>query len=73
MYKVVSSFRDAKDNNRLYAVGDEYPATNIKLSKSRIEELANGKTVSAGFSSRKCLTVRKTLAIRQRPILASKQ
>ncbi len=31
MYKVVSSFRDAKDNNRLYAVGDEYPATNIKL------------------------------------------
>ena len=43
MYKVVSSFRDAKDNNRFYAVGDEYPATNIKLSKSRIEELANGK------------------------------
>lgn len=43
MYKVVSSFRDAKDNNRFYAVGDEYPATNTKPSKSRIEELANGK------------------------------
>lgn len=44
MYKVVSNFRDAKDNNRLYEIGDEYPAADApKPTKTRILELAKGK------------------------------
>ena len=43
MYKVVSDFRDAKNDNHLYRVGDEYPVAGYKPSKSRIEELAKGK------------------------------
>lgn len=43
MYKVVSDFRDAKNDNHLYRVGDEYPVAGCKTSKSRIEELAKGK------------------------------
>ena len=44
MFKVVSNFRDAKNNNHLYQVGDEYPvAGGNKPSKARLEELAKGK------------------------------
>ena len=44
MYKVVSNFRDAKDNNRLYEIGDESPAVDApKPTKTRILELAKGK------------------------------
>ena len=43
MYKVVSDFRDAKNDNHLYRVGDEYPVAGYKPSKARIEELAKGK------------------------------
>ena len=43
MYKVVSDFRDAKNDNHLYRVGDEYPVAGYKPSKSRIDELAKGK------------------------------
>lgn len=44
MYKVVSNFRDAKDNNRLYEIGDEYPAADApKPTKTRILALAKGK------------------------------
>lgn len=44
MFKVVNDFRDAKDNNRLYKVGEEYPAEGVaKPTKARIVELAKGK------------------------------
>ena len=43
MYKVVRSFFDSTDNNRLYAVGDVYPADGVKNTKKRIDELVNGK------------------------------
>lgn len=44
MYKVVTDFRDLKDNDRLYVVGDEYPAVDApKPTKARIKELAEGK------------------------------
>lgn len=44
MYRVVSSFRDSKDDYRSYKVGDEYPAEGAaKPTKARIAELAKGK------------------------------
>ena len=43
MFKVVSDFRDAKNNNHLYKVGDEYQVAGYKPSKARVEELAKGK------------------------------
>lgn len=44
MYKVVSNFRDSKDDYRSYKVGDEYPAEGaVKPTKARIAELAKGK------------------------------
>lgn len=43
MFKVVSDFCDAKNNNHLYKVGDEYPVAGYKPSKARVEELAKGK------------------------------
>lgn len=39
-YKVINSFRDAEDKNRLYKEGDEYPIGDSKPSKKRIEELS---------------------------------
>ena len=40
MYKVISDFRDSKDNNRLYKVGEEYPAVDApKPAKARIKVL----------------------------------
>lgn len=38
-YKVINVFKDTKDNNTVYAVGEEYPKTDHKPSKKRIEEL----------------------------------
>lgn len=44
MFEVVRAFRDAKNDNHFYKVGDEYPVAGAsKLSKARIEELAKGK------------------------------
>lgn len=44
MYKVISNFRDSKDNNRLYKIGEEYPAVDApKPSKARINELVKGE------------------------------
>lgn len=42
MYKVVRAFFDSTDNNRLYGVGDVYPAEGAKATKKRIDELVNG-------------------------------
>jgi hypothetical protein len=42
MYKVIRAFFDLTDKNRLYKVGDTYPAEGAKANKKRIEELATG-------------------------------
>lgn len=42
MYKVVRAFLDSIDTNRLYNVGDTYPADGVKVNKKRFDELANG-------------------------------
>ena len=41
-YIVIKSFRDLTDNDRLYKVGDQYPAKGEKPTKARIRELLNG-------------------------------
>lgn len=43
MYRVVSAFRDLKNREHLYEVGDEYPVEGYKPTKARIKELAEGK------------------------------
>lgn len=40
MYKVINAFRDLKDKETLYSIGDEYPKTSHKPTKKRIEELS---------------------------------
>lgn len=42
MYEVVKAFRDAKNDNHYYAVGDTYPVSGYKPTKARIEELVKG-------------------------------
>lgn len=42
-YKVVNSFFDKEDKNRLYEVGQSYPRTGLKPSKERIEFLSSDK------------------------------
>lgn len=39
-YKVINSFYDKEDDNTHYNVGDNYPKTDSKPSKERIEELS---------------------------------
>lgn len=41
-YIVNRSFRDLSDNDRLYKVGDKYPAKGEKPTKARVRELLNG-------------------------------
>lgn len=44
MFEVVRAFRDAKNDNHFYKVGDTYPVAGAnKPTKARIEELAKGK------------------------------
>jgi hypothetical protein len=44
MYKVIEDFRDLRDNERLYKVGDEYPAKGApEPTRNRIKELAKGE------------------------------
>lgn len=42
MYKVIRAFQDLTDNNRLYKVGDTFPAEGVKVSKARIKSLLDG-------------------------------
>ena len=42
MYRVVRVFFDSTDKNRLYKVGDVYPADGVKASKKRVDELVSG-------------------------------
>ena len=43
MYRVISPFRDLKNNEHLYDVRDIYPVEGYKPTKARIKELAEGK------------------------------
>lgn len=43
MYEVVRAFRDAKNEDHYYGVGDTYPVSGYKPTKARIEELEKGK------------------------------
>ena len=43
MYRALRWFRDLQDNNHFYAAGDVYPRSGLKVSKSRISELAGNK------------------------------
>lgn len=43
MYRVISPFRDLKNNGYHYDVGDIYPVKGYKPTKFRIKELAEGK------------------------------
>ena len=42
-YKVIHRFTDLQDFNHLYNVGDAFPRIGMKVSQSRIDELASGK------------------------------
>lgn len=43
MYEVIKAFRDSKNNEHFYEVGDTYPVSGYKPTKARIEELTTGK------------------------------
>lgn len=43
MYRVISPFRDLKNDEHLYKEGDIYPVEGYKPTKTRIKELAEGK------------------------------
>ena len=42
MYEVVRRFRDTKNNDHVYEVGDTYPVSGYKPNKGRIDELVKG-------------------------------
>lgn len=42
MYRVVRDFYDLSDKNRLYQVGDSYPAAGVNPTKGRVKELLTG-------------------------------
>ena len=42
MYKVISNFRDLKDRQYLYRVGDEYPRPGRSVSEDRLKALITG-------------------------------
>ena len=43
MYKVVKYFTDLQDNEHPYHAGDEFPRKGLKVTKTRLNELASGK------------------------------
>ena len=43
MYKVIKRFRDLKDNNHAYSVGDTFPHNGVDVGAERIAELASDK------------------------------
>lgn len=42
MYKVIRKFHDTKNTDHVYDVGDLYPVTGYKPTKTRINELLKG-------------------------------
>ena len=45
MYRVIKAFRDLKDNNHVYYVGDTFPHNGVEVSAERIAELASDKNL----------------------------
>ena len=43
MYRVIKAFRDLKDNNRVYSVGDTFPHNGVDVDAERLAELASDK------------------------------
>lgn len=43
MFEVIKAFRDSKNKDHFYEVGDTYPESDYKPTKARIEELVSGK------------------------------
>lgn len=43
MYRVIKAFRDLKDNNHVYYVGDTFPHNGVEVCAERIAELASDK------------------------------
>lgn len=40
MYRAIIAFNDLQDNQRSYAVGEEYPRPGLHVTKARIKELS---------------------------------
>ena len=50
MYRVIAEFKDGKDNQRLYKIGDKYPAkATVKADEKRIAELKGNNTFGKAF------------------------
>lgn len=43
MYRVIKAFRDLKDNNHVYSVGDTFPHNGVEVDAERIAELSSDK------------------------------
>ena len=43
MYKVIHYFEDLQDHNHPYNIGDTFPRDGMKVSESRLYELASGE------------------------------
>ena len=43
MYRVIKAFRDLKDNNHAYSVGDTFPHNGVEVDAERIAELESDK------------------------------
>lgn len=41
MFKVIYKFKDLKDNNHIYEVGDDFPRKGAKATDERIKELSS--------------------------------
>ena len=41
MYRVIKAFRDLKDNNYAYCVGDTFPRNGVDVGAERVAELAS--------------------------------
>ena len=39
-YKTTVRFKDSQDKNRVYNIGDKFPATKRKVSEERLDELS---------------------------------
>lgn len=42
MYKVIHLFDDMQDHNYRYNVGDSFPRAGVRVSETRLNELASG-------------------------------
>ena len=45
MYRVIKSFRDLKDNNHVYSVGDTFPRNGGEAGAERVAELSSDKNL----------------------------